>query len=164
MTGEETSWLWAVGLIAFASGIVVGGIVAMLLTGNNRRAEQLQQELDRLQNELDDYRGQVSRHFMRTSELVQQMTQSYREVYEHLASGSQQLCKNTIETPRLDIPEQAGLLEPAPAPSEDQLAPADFSDAETDSLQTPELDEYLGETPQVPDIDNPAPDAKDTTR
>ena len=39
-----------------------------------------------------DYRDQVTHHFMRTSELVQEMTQSYRSVYEHLASGAQQLC------------------------------------------------------------------------
>jgi uncharacterized membrane-anchored protein YhcB (DUF1043 family) len=37
---------------------------------------------------------------MRTSELVQEMTQSYRAVYEHLALGAQNLCGGQIEAPR----------------------------------------------------------------
>ncbi|HHO69139.1 MAG TPA: DUF1043 family protein [Gammaproteobacteria bacterium] len=158
LTGDDTSWLWATGLIAFAFGIVAGAIVTALLTaGRGRRSEQLQQELDRLQKELDDYREQVAQHFLRTSELVQQMTQSYRDVYEHLASGSEQLCRSGVETPKLDIPGRAGLPE-APAPETgERVPPADFSDAETDSLQVPDLDEFLGEAPRVPGFEEAPP-------
>ena len=42
------------------------------------------------------YRDNVSDHFSMTADLVQHMTESYREVYQHLASGAQDLCSNEV--------------------------------------------------------------------
>ena len=42
------------------------------------------------------YRDNVSDHFSLTADLVQHMTESYREVYQHLASGAQDLCSNEV--------------------------------------------------------------------
>ena len=87
----------------------------------------LEQQLADKQQQLDSYRSQVSDHFKQTSELVQKMTESYRDVYEHLASGSQALCQDPVATPQLDIPQQPMLQE------ENETPPGDaFSDAETD--------------------------------
>lgn len=158
--GQDPSWLWGMGLIGFAFGIVVGGGAVALFMNGKSRARRLQQELDRLQAELDNYRTQVTQHFLRTSELVQNLTRSYREVYDHLASGSQQLCKDRVATPRLDLPE-AGVLPPTPtAEAQDSALSEDFSDAETDSSESAALEEYLGEAPQVPELD-PTPAQSD---
>ena len=150
-SGVGLSWVWAIGLIAFAFGIVGGVGVAYLVFGSNRRAQELQSKIEALQEELDDYRGQVGQHFRRTSELVQKMTNSYREVYEHLASGSQALCKDPVNTPRLDIPETP-TLDAKPGQATDEAPDIDeFSDAETDRQM--QDDDYLGEAPNIPVLD-----------
>ncbi len=49
-------------------------------------------ELNELKEHFTGYRDQVTQHFMQTSSLVQTMTESYRAVYEHLATGARHLC------------------------------------------------------------------------
>ena len=103
MNGDETSWMWSIGLISFAFGIAVGFAINFYLNPDNKRSEKLEQELDQLKRETEQYRGEVAEHFKRTSELVQEMTSSYKNVYEHLASGSANLCTDAIKEPPLDF-------------------------------------------------------------
>ncbi|HHJ16415.1 MAG TPA: DUF1043 family protein [Gammaproteobacteria bacterium] len=154
--GMEPGWMWAIGLIVFAVGIACGAGLVLLLSGSSRRAAELQDKLDRLQQEFSAYRDQVEQHFRKTSELVQTMTESYRNVYEHLATGSQALCQDPVSTPQLDIPKNAMLdtdssensAEAEPAGTDNDM----FSDAETDTLD--ELgDAGLGDAPRVPKLD-----------
>ena len=97
---DGTTSMWLTGVLFTALGIVLGSIVTYLVVARNGRTRKLQDELDQLKDRFTDYREQVTAHFMRTSELVQEMTQSYRAVYEHLASGAQNLCVGQIEAPR----------------------------------------------------------------
>ena len=110
MNGDETSMIWSIGLITFAFGLAAGYAINFYLNPDNKRRGKLQQELDLLQQELEQvkaeaeqYRGEVAEHFQHTSELVQEMTSSYKNVYEHLASGSARLCKDAIQEPQLDF-------------------------------------------------------------
>jgi len=84
--------MWTVGIIGFLLGITLGSIAAWLVVSRNGKTRQLQAELNELKEHFSDYRDQVTQHFMQTSSLVQAMTESYRSVYEHLASGAQHLC------------------------------------------------------------------------
>jgi uncharacterized membrane-anchored protein YhcB (DUF1043 family) len=145
-SGIEWSWAWATGLIGFAFGVACGLGLGYLTLCSNRRRQQLQERCDALQRELDDYRGEVGKHFLRTSELVQKMTDSYREVYEHLATGSQALCRNPVTPPQLDIPDRPVLETAGEAKAE-----AAFSDAET--LDELNAEDYLGDSPRVPTLD-----------
>jgi hypothetical protein len=129
-------------------GVTCGVGIGYLTLCNSRRSQLLQEKCDALQREFDAYRGQVGQHFQRTSELVQKMTDSYREVYEHLATGSQALCQNPVSTPRLDIPDQPVLESAKTGP-----APEGFSDAETNDLNETDTDDYLGDSPHVPTLD-----------
>jgi len=93
---------------------------------------------------------------MRTSELVQEMTRSYRDVYEHLASGAQNLCGDTDERWQLDHREAGEQL----ADESDQdsgLASADdevdYDELEELSSIRRDLDELLGESPRISDLD-----------
>ena len=54
------------------------------------------QKLQELQRSHAHYRDEVSDHFSTTAELVQQMTDSYKDVYQHLASGAQDLCSTDV--------------------------------------------------------------------
>lgn len=160
--GIALSWVWATGLIAFAFGIASGVGIAYMVFGSNRRAQELREKIDTLQQELDDYRGQVGKHFQRTSELVQKMTHSYREVYEHLASGSQSLCQDPVNTPRLDIPETPTLETRRGEEPPATMNPEEFSDAETDRQDQQDSDDYLGEAPNIPVLET-EDDAPPTT-
>ena len=112
MVAEQAAgWMWGTGFIAFAFGLVFGMGLAMVAFKGFGRSTKLQKEVDRLQQELDDYKGKVTEHFKQTSVLVQKMTDSYRDVYQHLASSSQQLCQEPIDTPQLDFSGQAPQLE-----------------------------------------------------
>lgn len=155
------SWAWGIGLICFAFGIIAGVILIYFMSGDRRRNEELEQQLAGQKQQFDDYRGQVSQHFKQTSELVQKMTDSYRDVYEHLAVGSQALCREPVSTPRLDIPNQPVLGEQpeeqsAEQPEEPTLE-RDFSDAETDPLMDAEPDTLLGDAPNVPSLETEQP-------
>jgi uncharacterized membrane-anchored protein YhcB (DUF1043 family) len=152
-SGIALSWAWGIGLIGFAFGVACGVAIGYMTLCNNRRSQQLQEKCDALQRDFDAYRGQVGQHFLRTSELVQQMTDSYREVYEHLATGSQALCETPVSPPRLDIPDQP-VLETAKSGK----APDAFSDAETNGLAQADSDDYLGDSPRVPTLDMDIPE------
>ena len=125
---------WAVGILNFALGVVFGCTGSFLFFGRYSHTAKLREELNELKERFSDYRDQVTQHFMRSSELVQEMTQSYRAVYEHLASGARELCGDETETPYLDSTEKV------------QLADGRQHDGEAGS------DDPLGDTPRISDI------------
>jgi uncharacterized membrane-anchored protein YhcB (DUF1043 family) len=97
-----TSSLWIVGILGILLGIGLGSIVTYALASRSSRNQNLQAELDQLGERFTEYRDQVSQHFMHTSDLVQEMTRSYRSVYEHLATGAHHLCgEQEVDTPSL---------------------------------------------------------------
>lgn len=62
-----------------------------------------------LRDELSEYKDSVNAHFQTTAGLLHDMTEQYRAVYEHMASGAQSLCDP--ETARTQIESlRAGLL------------------------------------------------------
>lgn len=81
---------WIV-VASFAAGCVIGVFVAVV-TRRDKGAKALEQELLELRQEYDNYRIEVGNHFVETSNLVNQMTQSYRDVHQHLSKGAQNLC------------------------------------------------------------------------
>jgi uncharacterized membrane-anchored protein YhcB (DUF1043 family) len=156
ITLDDTISIWLISLLGFLAGILAGSIVTYLLVARNRRTHELQLELNQLTERFTEYRDQVTQHFMRTSELVQEMTRSYRDVYEHLASGAQNLCGDTEERWRLDQREAAEQL----ADESDQDAAretvddtADYDELEELSSIRRDLDELLGESPRISDLD-----------
>lgn len=154
MQGTETSWLWAVGLITSAIGLIIGAGIGYLLGGDKKQVKLLEDALNKLESEFNGYRSQVGEHFLQTSRLVEKMTSSYRDVYEHLASGSEKLCQDPVTTPRLEFPETTDIGKTPEAGNEEDQSPPpkSFSDAETDNSPDYELDETMGEAPRVPDL------------
>lgn len=87
---EENS-VWIVSLIALGAGALIG-YLAGRSTGSNAAAPELAEQLEAAQEELADYKAKVTGHFEETADLVNQMTESYRGVYQKLAAGAQELC------------------------------------------------------------------------
>lgn len=152
---DGSTSFWAIGLLSFLLGTVIGCILTYITVARNNRTHQLQIELNELTDDFRDYRDQVTLHFMRTSELVQEMTQSYRSVYEHLASGAQHLCGDN-EAAALHHTSTARVTD-----SSDQAIDSDYDELEELAKIRSDIDDLLGESPRVSDMDVKA--AKDST-
>lgn len=88
---ENLQSIWQVGLIALAAGALIGALAYRLFAPSVARANKVRSELETARQELIDYRASVNRHFDKTSELVNDLTQNYVKVYQHLAEGAQNL-------------------------------------------------------------------------
>lgn len=84
-------------ILFIAIGIIIGAALSKILNRGPKTAE-LQQKLEDTQEQFDSYQKEVGTHFQKTAELVNQLTQSYREVHEHLSKGAQELAQNTPDT------------------------------------------------------------------
>ena len=149
---DGTASTWVFGTLIFAIGLVLGCMATYLAIARYGRTRELQQELNQLKDHFTDYRDQVTRHFMRTSELVQEMTQSYRAVYEHLANGAQHLCGDTNNSNLLESSENGRLSAAgkyANAGNDDRPAGA------TADYQVEEIgsEDVLGDSPRISDLD-----------
>ena len=108
---EAINSAWVFAALCFAIGLAMGVLAAYLVVSLHGKQHKLQEELDQLKERFTDYREQVTHHFMRTSELVEEMTESYKHVYEHLATGAQYLCGSSTEIQQKLDSEQAEALE-----------------------------------------------------
>ena len=82
-------------IISFIVGVLMGWLISSILKGS-KSAAKLQEELDELQETHAKYKEDVDRHFVQTSNLVNNLTQSYKEVHEHLSKGAQTLCSDDL--------------------------------------------------------------------
>lgn len=99
--------IWLTGITCLAVGLAAGLLLARIIKGDNpARVNELENRLQDLQRDQAEYRNQVSEHFNTTAELVHQMTESYRDVYQHLASGAQNLCTEDVASKLLPAGEQ----------------------------------------------------------
>jgi uncharacterized membrane-anchored protein YhcB (DUF1043 family) len=120
---------WWYILIAVVVGVVGGFFIARSGDNNRRKANDLQEQLNAATTELDDYRERVSRHFARTAELVDALAANSREIYNHLAEGSERLCDSDAvklgqrddDRPSLSA---AGSSRPAANREQDRISPA----------------------------------------
>lgn len=78
------------GLLCLLIGAALGAAAFKLFTGRSN-VRELEERLYRSEDELKKYQQDVTQHFAQTSELVNNLTRSYREVYEHLANSALKL-------------------------------------------------------------------------
>jgi uncharacterized membrane-anchored protein YhcB (DUF1043 family) len=143
LDGTATTWMF--GILVFAIGLLLGCMATYLALARYGRTREMQEELDQLKDRFSDYRDQVTRHFMRTSELVQEMTQSYRAVYEHLANGAQHLCSDENSITLLESSGKDRLTDVSP----------DATAGATSDYRVEEADpeDLLGDSPRISDLD-----------
>ncbi|MDP6535325.1 MAG: DUF1043 family protein [Gammaproteobacteria bacterium] len=82
-------------IAGLAVGVIIGVLFASRVNGGSR-VQELENQIHSLKENHGEYRDSVSDHFAMTAELVQHMTESYKEVYQHLASGAQDLCSHEV--------------------------------------------------------------------
>lgn len=71
-------------LVAF----VVGFFIGRAKKGDDSNT---QNAVSAMQKQLDDYKQEVSEHFGKTADLVDNLTQSYKDVFDHLGSSAKTL-------------------------------------------------------------------------
>ena len=132
MFGEISLLAWMGSAIVFAIGGGAGFFIARQI--KDKRTLELEQQLQATQSKLTDYQDEVNRHFLKSSLLFSKLTDNYREVYEHLATGAQKLCNEKPVVNSLDLPDTK-ILSAAVAPR-----------AESSSEIKPEVD---AATPEI---------------
>ncbi|WP_168927421.1 YhcB family protein [Nitrincola alkalilacustris] len=87
----ELENIWIIAAAALAVGALIGYLI-----GRSGDAEQqkrkLEEELTATRQEMDKYKKDVTSHFEQTASLVNELTDNYRKVHQHLASSAQTLC------------------------------------------------------------------------
>jgi uncharacterized membrane-anchored protein YhcB (DUF1043 family) len=123
-------------LLILAVGIGIGILVQRYILSRGTHVALLEKELDSLKGEQLQMRDSLQQHFHHTADLTQNLTNSYKALYEHLAGGASQF----TEKPLADL---KNALEQA---SDDALsydkpdqAPKDYAETEkvAESDQTP---------------------------
>ncbi|WNZ55373.1 YhcB family protein [Microbulbifer sp. ANSA003] len=92
---HSTSVLILVGVL----GMTLGAFLAFLAVRGRtsvERSEELEQRLREANNKLEDFQLQVNDHFDQTSQLVHNLTESYKEVHEYLSNSALRLSSQDI--------------------------------------------------------------------
>ena len=154
----EDNSIWIISILTLVTGGVIGYFAGRFGTSATKQRD-LNLQLEDSQRQLDAYKQQVNQHFERTAELVNNMTESYKAVHQHLATGSEALCD--ADTSKLEAapvkPSITDQTETAPAPAAEPAAPASepaqataeptaAPTAEAENIPAPPLD-YAPKTP-----------------
>ena len=89
------------GLISLLVGTGLGVAIAYVFRAKIL-GRDLEQRLHEAESSLQGYQRDVAEHFAQTSQLVNNLTNAYREVHEHLASGALKLATPAISRQILD--------------------------------------------------------------
>lgn len=82
-------------------GLIIGGGIGALATWWISRARGGAVSVMQLKQENDRFRNEVTEHFVETARLINQMTDSYKQVFDHLSSGAEKLVDDKSLAERL---------------------------------------------------------------
>ncbi len=88
---------WINAVILVVTGMVIGFIVAWLIMRDNTQHKDLKRELEKSQNELEQYRQKLTEHFSGSADLLDNISRDYNKLYQHLARYSSDLIPNQPE-------------------------------------------------------------------
>ena len=119
---SETMLILTAGVCLFV-GAVIGYIIAAGAAPSGSGRRTLENRLKSTEQQLEDYKTEVTHHFERTAELVNNLTESYKDVHEHLAKGAGTLADPNLGKQFLSNADKAWL------PNDEQ--PSDLIDENT---------------------------------
>ena len=144
---------------------LIGACVGALLykfTGPDSPSRKMRERAERAEEELKRYQQDVTHHFADTSKLVNNLTQSYRDVYEHLANSALKLTTPALSRQILESAERQLLADDTTQLKDEPLeAPRDWA-PKTGTGQLSE--EYGLEDEEQPEPADPKAQAQAQTR
>ena len=85
---------WEYALIGLVVGIIIGAVAMRFGNRKLRQQQTLQHDLEKSKAELEEYRQELTSHFARSAELLDNMADDYRQLYQHMAKSSDHLLPN----------------------------------------------------------------------
>lgn len=85
------------------AGLVIGALLARVLTMRQFNQHKLQLELEESQAQLAKYRQDVSSHLETTNQLMSQLQDNYSRIARHIADSKMQLVERPTESVKQDI-------------------------------------------------------------
>ena len=120
--------IWFIAIGSLSVGIVIGIAFTRRLGTDAIRVQHLEEKLESMSESHMEYRNNVSEHFNMTSELINQMTDSYKKVYGHLAIGAQDLCSDQVAEKLLPLQPDAMFENETVTSDQNQIeAPKDYA-------------------------------------
>lgn len=123
-------------------GLVVGAVIgaALFYWFSNMDEGTDSSKVKALEAEHEIYRKKVDDHFVNTAVLFKGLTEQYRDVYRHIASGAGDLCSEEAKAIQIDLEETALLAQP-PVEVEvtepvDNVNVVDANEAEPEAVET----------------------------
>lgn len=160
-------WMAVVLVALFGIGIGCGVFMGRNKDDSGDKIKKLEGELADAKSEMDGYRQQVGEHFGETAELFNKMTSDYRDLYQHLAGGAQQLCDSSVPQIRsLTADDGKAVLEGSAKRDEEEVAakPEPVAAAEPTASESAETqaveNEAAAQTPTETEADKKAEPAE----
>lgn len=151
--------IWIIAIVALAVGVLIGYLMGKS-GGSDAQRKVLEEELKGSRAEMDRYKEEVTTHFEHTAALVNDLTDQYRKVHQHLATGAQNLCPDQQPGRSLQSSLQPKLESKtddlvADAPDTDETAVTEPTQQETQETQ--ETAPEAAKTPEDTDSNYEAP-------
>lgn len=133
-------------IAALIAGGAIGAILVKSLHPQEQQNREMETRLESAENKLVDYQQEVSEHFAETSQLVNNLTQSYKDVHQYLASSALKLTNPDISRQLIDAGDGKLINNDTPPPpattDDDTEAPRDW--APKNPGETGQLSEEFG--------------------
>ena len=94
-------------IAALLVGLAAGGVI-MYVTMRRRYGDR--EAVAELRAEFDQYKAQVTEHFVETADLVNTLTRTYKNVFDHLETGAYRLVGEETLRQQLDTVDEAPVL------------------------------------------------------
>ena len=90
--------IWIIGIGCLFGGAVIGALVYRQFLSDEVRVRALEEQLNMLSEEHENYKSKVHGHFNNSAQLLNRLTDSYRDVYLHMADSARSLCPDYISS------------------------------------------------------------------
>ena len=85
--------LIAIGVVALIVGLGLGLVFGRRNSNAGQKYREVERKLDQVLQDKKAYEDEVVEHFSDTAKLLNNLTESYRDVHNHLAQGAAALCQ-----------------------------------------------------------------------
>ncbi|MCB1616074.1 MAG: DUF1043 family protein [Pseudomonadales bacterium] len=89
------------GLACGLLGLLIGIISTRSLNPQERENRDLEEHLQKTEEKLSDYQQEMAEHFKQTALLVNNLTSSYKDIYNHLTNDAIRLGNIDINNPAI---------------------------------------------------------------